>query len=445
VSLASLIVAIAWPGAACGLEAGEEPAGLTDLVARAQRAGLRVFEGRRLVLVTDRPARPGDGLDELPEIFGQAFRSWCRHYRIDPDSLPSWRALGCLVVDRERFRAAGLMPATVPDFADGFCDRWRFWFSDQSNPAYRRHLLLHEGVHAFTITVRDLSAPAWYAEGIAEHLAAHRLERDRDGGPRFVPAPVPERPGDAEQFGRIEAIRRLRLEGSVPSLDEVLSMPAGRHREVAAYAGSWAAVTLLALHPAHAPLFEALERGPLGPDLNGRLAALPGWDAGRAARDFDALTQDLDYGFDFERMAIDWSPGRRPRPRERVTVRADRGWQNTGLELEAGRGYDLSAEGRCRIGVTSDPATGMETVLESEAEGISFGWYRGRWIGRLLVGQWREAGGGRPQFRILAEGAANGFEAGADGPLFVRINEAPGALADNAGELVLELRPREAG
>ena len=77
--------------------------GLVDvpaLEARARRAGLRVLAGNHLVLVTYRPLRAGDGVEELPAVFDQAFAAWCRHYKIDTAAHADWRAFGCLMVDR---------------------------------------------------------------------------------------------------------------------------------------------------------------------------------------------------------------------------------------------------------------------------------------------------------------------------------------------------------
>jgi hypothetical protein len=438
--LGAVLATVSWAAGAVAVEV----ASLDELAARARRAGLRVVEGERLILATDRPSRAGDGIDDLPTIFSQAFAAWCRHFGLEPGRLGAWRAFGCLVTDPERFRAAGLLPDTVPEFVNGYCDRDRFWLADQSNPAYRRHLLLHEGVHAFTITVRDLATPAWYAEGIAEHLATHRLETDAAGAPRFVPTPIPVRAADVEQLGRIEMLRDLRARGAAPSFDDVLALPAGRHRDLAAYASSWAAVTMLAQHPTHAASFARLERGPLARDLNDRLAASPGWDAVAVARDFDAFTQDVDYGYDLARMAIDWSPGRPLTARAHVAVQADRGWQNTRAAVAAGRGYAVEATGRCRVGTLVDTATGRETVLESTADGISLRWYRGRPVGRLMIAQWNDdvADGARPGFEVVAEGAATTFTARHDGPLYVRVNEAPGERADNEGSLSLDIAPQ---
>ena len=403
------------------------------LEATARRAGLRVVRGDRLVLATDRPPREGDGIDDLPRIFAEAFACWCDHFDIDPRATDGWRAFGCLMSDREPFRAAGLLPTdgTIPDFANGYCDRNRFWLDDQANPDYRRHLLLHEGVHAFTLTLRALDTPPWYTEGIAELLATHRIE-----GGRFVPTPIPRHADEVGQLGRIEAIRRLRADGSAPGLADVFATPPSPRHDIPAYAASWAATAMLSGHPAHAEAFRRVEAGPLDARLGDRLAALPGWDADGAARDFDALTDELDYGFDFARSSIDWTRGRGLAKREKIVVAADRGWQSSGWSLPRGQRAAFRATGRCQIG----HAGGIE--LESEADGISLRWYRGRPAGRLLLAQWMSpADGGRPRFEVIAEGRGGRFTAVADGVLYLKINEPPGDLADNGGRFDVEIGP----
>lgn len=415
------------------LPARAELVDVAAATAVAERAGLRVLESSRLALVTDRPPREGDGVEDLPRIFDEAVAAWCDHYGMDPTALAGWRCLGCLIMDRERFREAGLLPPEIPAFVNGFCDRNRFWLMDQPNPAYRRHLLLHEGAHAFTLTVRGLATPVWYNEGVAEYLATHRLDDAR----RFVPTPIPARADDVEQLGRIERIRELRATATAPALADVLAVEPAVHHDIAAYASSWAAVALLRGHPAYAAPFAALERGRLGPDFNERLAAMPGFAAARAARDFDALTDDLDYGYDFARSAIDWSSGRPLDGPTRVAVPAGRGWQNSGIDLRAASRCRLQARGRCTLGRVGD------TAIETEPDGVSLDWYRGRPIGRLLAAQWVEAPpqGGRPRFVVLGEGAAAAITAAVDGPLFLRVNEAPADLADDAGEFTVEIAP----
>jgi len=425
------------PWHAAGIAASEPARGkvvdVGRLEATARRAGLRVIAGQRLVLVTDRPSRGDDGVDDLPRIFDEAFATWCAHFSIDPQAVPEWRAGGCLMSDRERFRAAGLLPVdgTIPDFANGFCDRNRFWLDDPANPAYRRHLLLHEGVHAFTLTLRGLSTPTWYTEGIAELLATHRLEAGH-----FISTPIPRRADDVEQLGRIEAIRRLRSSGACPGLADVFATPPSPRHDIPAYAASWGATALLAGHPAHADRFRAVEAGPLDSRLTARLEASDGWDRQRAERDFDAFTDEVDYGFDFGRSAIDWAPGRELTARERIVIRADRGWQSSGFALPAGGRGAFRATGRCEIGAIG------ETALETEADGITLRYYRGRPLGRLLVAQWAPPPeGGRPGFRILAEGRAGRFTAIAEGVLYLKLNDPPGELSDNRGGLDVEIGP----
>jgi hypothetical protein len=429
---AVILIAAAWP-----IAAGQEsdgPQSVAALAARARRAGLRVIESDRLVLVTDRPPRDGDGVEQLPAVFDQAFNDWCDHYGIAAESLPDWRACGCLVVDRGRFRDAGLLPPTIPDFANGFCADNVFWLHDQSNPAYRRHLLLHEGVHAFTLTVRGLATPVWYTEGIAEFLATHRLDSGTDG-PVFVATPIPAQATDVEQLGRIEEIRELRAQGRMPSLAEVLATPPGDHRSLSDYAASWAAVVLFREHPTYADSFATIERGPLSTDFNDRLAAMAGFQREQAGRDFDALTDEIDYGFDLMKSAIDWSPGRVVEAPTRAEVAAGRGWQNVTVSLASGRRYELRATGRCALGRVGD------VTVETEPDGISLDWYRGRPRGKLLAAQWVESppDGGRPRFVVLGDGASATITAMTDGPLFFKLNEPPGDLADDAGSLAVEI------
>jgi hypothetical protein len=421
------IITIAPPASAQLPATAEVSPPLQALVAQAERAGLRVLSSRHLILVTDRPPREADGLHELPGIFDEAFAVWCKYYKLDPADHADWQALGCLVVNRDRFRAAGLLPDEVPDFTNGYCWFHRFWLADQSNPDYRRHLLLHEGVHAFTTTLLKLNTPTWYTEGIAEFLATHRLAAT---APRFQLTPIPAAASDVEQLGRIETIARLRAAGEAPSLDDVFQLRPTLHGTLTSYASAWAAVAFLAGHPRYAKALATAERGPLDARFTARLTKHLDWDEAAARRDFDAFTADLDYGYEFERMTVDWSPGEPvpdhvTAPPLKFTVRPDRGWQNTGWRLRAGQQYQLRASGRCVVGTIGGAEN--PTVLESEADGISIDWYRGQPVGRLLAAQWDgpSAGSHRPAFKVLGTSAEMTITAITNGPLFLRVNLQP--------------------
>src|SRR3954469_10972390 len=81
-------------------------------------AGFRRIESRHLVLYTDLP--PDPDVDVLGEVFDQAFPQWCAIFKIDPQQNAAWRMQGCLMKSRERFEAAGLAPAGLPKFHNGF-------------------------------------------------------------------------------------------------------------------------------------------------------------------------------------------------------------------------------------------------------------------------------------------------------------------------------------
>ena len=407
------------------------------LIYRARLAGLRIFESDHLVLITDRASRVDDTLEGLPEIFDEAVKLWASHYRIPLSAVRKWKVCGCLVVDRERFRKAGLLPDTIPDFTNGYCDHYRFWLTEQSNPAYQRHLLLHEGVHAFTATLLNLNTSTWYTEGIAEWLATHRLV---EGQPQFQHTPIPVTPEDVEQLGRIEMIRRLRQSNKAPSLDEVFALKPTLHGTVSSYASAWAMVAFLARHPWYQEAFALTEQHPLDADFTRRLKGQPGWNSAAASRDFDAFTADLDYGFDSSRMTINWSSGRRlPVTGATSTVTATHGWQNSGWQLEAGGQYQLRASGHCRVGQLQRSDGLLD--LESTAGGISIDWYRGLPLGRLLIAQWDEKPdvGGRPKFKVLAEGGETSFTAISNSPMFLKINNRPSNLSLSDGQLTVNI------
>lgn len=405
-----------------------------QVIATARRAGLRVFAGKHLVLVSDRPASPDDELEQLPAVFDAAFDVWCDHYGMAAVDHADWRAVGCLVVEPERFRSCGLLPPGIPAFDNGFCAGMQFWLMEQSNPAYRRHLLLHEGVHAFTLTLRGLNAPVWYAEGIAELLATHRLV---DGV--FASTPIPRDADDVEQLGRIEAIRELREQRLAPSLNDVFATAGNEHGRIRDYAASWAASAFLAEHPQHRHAFAVAEAGPLDRTFTQRLQDTPGFDADLASRDFDAFTDDLDYGYDLDRMAIDWSPGAPLTEVVQMRVDPTLGWQNTGVSVKRGSTVRFQTQGRSEMGRHPEGAVD----LTSEAQGITIDWYRGRPIGRLFLAQWLDepADGGRPRFQRLAEGSHGSFVAADDGPIFARINDSPLGRRDNGQGLELLLSP----
>src|SRR5947209_19187092 len=85
---------------------------------RVRAAGIRKLEGKRLTLYTDLP--PAAMVDELPEAFDQAFPQWCAYFGVESGAHADWRMTGCLIKDKLRFQASGLMPDDLPPFLNGF-------------------------------------------------------------------------------------------------------------------------------------------------------------------------------------------------------------------------------------------------------------------------------------------------------------------------------------
>ena len=427
---------------------------IQETIATATRAKMRVLESRHLVLITDRPERRGDGIDEFPGYFDEAVEQWCKRLSIDTVIAQPWKTVGCLIVDRNRFRSIGLLPDSIPPFKNGYCNLDRFWLMDQSSPYYRRHLFLHEGVHSIATTLRHAETDAWYTEGLAELLSTHRIE---DG--HCVLTPIPESSADVQQLGRIEALREARLSGKAKSIEEVFASPPDSHFHVSSYAWNWAAVAMLTEHPRYAAAMAKLQQGPLDQSFTARLLASADINQEILVRDFDAFSDDVDYGYRFSHSAVDWLAEESLTDQKTVVVNSSRGWQSAGIFLSRGDRVRFTAKGRFTLGSISPEIdqSGSPLTLTSEADGITLEWYRGRPLGRLLVSQWIDHAplvssrvakpkddrlkqdhghfDARPGFFILETGQSAEFVAAFDGPLFCKMNDFPRSLADNTGTL----------
>src|SRR5262245_50834104 len=125
-SLASLglVIAIVMAAVARADDYGNSPYPRVD-DSKVLAAGIRKLESRRLTLYTDLPSSPE--VDELPQVFDQAFDLWCKYLRIDPTKHADWRMRGSIIADEPRFSAAGLLPADLPKFLNGYTRGQEFW------------------------------------------------------------------------------------------------------------------------------------------------------------------------------------------------------------------------------------------------------------------------------------------------------------------------------
>ncbi|MCA9236263.1 MAG: hypothetical protein KDA44_12390 [Planctomycetales bacterium] len=416
---------------------------------RVAAAGVRVLEGRHLRLFTDLPSEPA--VDELPAVFDAAVPQWAAYFGVDESKTAAWQVQGYLIDDRATFAALDLMPEQNPDFANGFATVDELWLVEQPSDYYRRHLLLHEGTHAFMQRFLGGAGPGWYMEGTAELLGAHLWNPPTDvRRSKLQLAAFPATRDAVPMWGRVKTIRDAAAAGQSWPLDAVIELDNTRALGVEGYAWSWALAALLDGHPQFRDRFRALTAAAADPQFNRRFRAAYAADWGDLQAEWQAYAATLDYGYDFARMAmIHRQPTELASGSAQAAIRADRGWQSTGAVLLAGRTYRVTAAGRYVIAVDGDGP------WPCEPGGVTLRWHAGRPLGELLaalrpVGADAEDEPAGPRDSLAAAADlspiasfASPLPAGLgatitptrDAVLYLRVNDSPAELADNAGEL----------
>ncbi len=400
-----------------------------------QAAGIRAVAGRHLTLHTDLP--PSPAVDELPRVFDAALAQWAAYFEVDPASLGAWRMQGFLMRDAARFRTAGLLPEQVPSFKNGYCHFPDLWLFDQSNDYNRRHLLLHEGTHGFMTSQFGGVGATWFAEGMAELLATHRWTEGR-----LTLGIMPRNRDEVPDLGRVKLVRDAVVAGRRATLDEVLNTAPSAHLPNETYAWCWALTTLLDGAPSYRSRFRELRKQAADARFNDRFHAAFANDLPVLRRQWLVFTDGLEFGSDAARTAIDFTPGTAlPTVGAKLTIAADRGWQNGGVRIEAGKSYRLHASGRYQIAESTD-ASGAKQPWPCEPGGVSIRYYRGRPLGRLLAAVEPDAAtpGELPaMLSPIDVGLETTLLPKTSGTLYLRVNDSDGELADNAGTMTVEV------
>ncbi len=422
--------------------------GLLLLAANATRAAqeanppgsaIRKLQSKHLTLETDLPA--SKQIDALPGYFDQAFAQWCAYFGVDEKQHEDWRARCYLMRSPERFKAAGLLPGDVPEFKSGYTRGDQIWLVDQSSEYYRRHLLLHEGTHAFMYGLVGAACAPWYLEGVAELLATHRLDSGNlNGGnldgDKLALGYFPRSREEVPKLGRIEIVQSGYAARRAMSLARIFAYDQGAHFQNEPYGWCWAAAAFLDGSPRYRDRCRQLIGWAREPDFAQRVNKLFAADAERLNEDWQLFVANLDYGYDFARMDVDRVAGRPLGDGSaRVSVAADRGWQSSGVQLEAGRKYHLRASGRYQIAL--EPRAWM-----CEPGGVTIRYYHGQPLGILLAAVRSDdakATGPNGLLNPIVVGLETTFESPRTGTLYLRVNDSAGSLADNAGTLDVEI------
>ncbi len=333
--------------------------------------------------------------------------------------------------DDSKFRAAGLLPDDLPPFVNGYSRGADLWWREQPSAYYRRHLMLHEGTHAFMFGTFGTCGPPWYMEGIAELLATHSWTVGKLKLNVF--------PSSREEFpywGRVKIVRDSVSEGTARRLEEVLAFAPGLHSTVEPYGWCWATAAFLDGHPRYQQRFRQLPAELKNDELNRHMKTLYADDWSDLNEEWQCYILDLDYGYDLVRNAIEFAPGK-PLPADgaRVTISADRGWQSTGIRLEAGKRYSIRASGRYQLGQ-------QPQIWWSEPNGVSLRYYGGRPLGMLLAAVHPEPYDPIAVSSLLSPsvvGLGTVLAPLESGTLYLRINDSPAELSDNIGEAEAEI------
>jgi len=392
-------------------------------------AGFRRIESRHLILDTDLP--PDPDVDGLGEAFDQAFPQWCAIFKIDPEKNSFWRVHGYLMKSRERFEAAGLAPLDLPRFKSGFARGDDVWFFDQTSDYYRRHLLLHEGTHAFMNRFLGGVGSAWYAEGMAELLATHRYQ---DG--KLTLNTFPRSRDEVSKWGRIEIVQTALAKRQALSLGKIFNYDSRAHQDNDAYGWCWAAAAFLDRHPRYHERFWKLIEWAGRPEFDREAQRILDANPAELSEDWQLYVANLDYGYDFARMQVPLEIGQPlSEGGKHVTIAADRFWQPSGVRVERGDSVRVRAKGRYRL------ADGEKPWM-SEPDGVTIRYYQGRPLGMLLMAVRADALTAQE-----ATGLIKPMTVGSDatikfdraGTLYFRVNDSAGELADNSGSLDVEV------
>jgi len=394
---------------------------------RAAQVGLRKVVGRHLRLYTDLP--PSDAVDLLPVVFDAAVPLWAEYFQIDPEKVRNWRVQGYLMQDRAKFAALRLLPKENLGFANGFSILHELWLMEQPSDYFRRHLLLHEGTHAFMATQLGDTGPGWYMEGMAELLGTHRWQ---EGQLRL--RVMPERRQDVPMWGRIKLVRDASRDGKPLDLPAVMVLDKRRALSTDEYAWCWALCEFLDSHPRWQKKFRQLPKNVEKEGFNQRFRTLFRDEWSELLTGWRAFIATLDYGYDTERMAMKHRPSAAVTAGISVAIAANRGWQSTGWLLRPGQAYRVTATGRYQIAEDADAGV----AWPCEPGGVTLEYHAGRPLG-MLVGAWRSTasnGFSEP----VAVGLTALLEPPEEAVLYLRVNDSPARLSDNRGTLSASIR-----
>lgn len=394
--------------------------------------GIHCYESPRLKLYTDIDPEIAK---RLPAVIDEAYPALEKYFGPLPPNREGteFQVTGYIMQDRELFKKAGLIINSLLEIINGRHLKAQFWMEAQSEEYYQRHLMLHEYTHCYSMIMENIGAPVWYLEGIAESIATHSY--DQDGKIRLNV--IPDNKNKFGGLGRITLIEEDVLAGPPKSMYEVMSFqPSDFIDDTRAYAWSWALCQFFDKHPQYQQQFRELSRHLQGLDFAKHLAKLTRGKQSDLNAAWLLFAKNLMHGYDVERATVSIEPGLplASGTSQSVTVLSNRGWQSSRVGVEKGETYEISAEGMVTLAQQPKP-------WESTADGISFRYFKGRPLGRLimLIKPAEDADDLSPMLQEYPLGANATWMAPVSGTIYFRLNDSWDELADNRGQVTVKI------
>jgi len=411
--------------------------------AKVEAAGIRKIESKHLIILTDVPSSPA--VDSLPEVFEAALPLWEKYFSLPAGTTQTWKVVGCLIQDKERFVATELLPSNIPDFANGYARGSQFWWNEQPSDYYRRHLMLHEGTHMVMDRFLGGMGPIWYMEGIAELVSTHRWEEGK-----LQLAITPANRESVPYWGRVKMIRDGFAEQKAYTLGNIFRINPNEHFKPEMYGWTWGAATFLSQHPDTKEAFGKLYLNSADRSIDFSLNfekeiadVLP-----QVEEDWQVFVANCDYGYDVQRSVI-LRQEAKPLPAAGTTINvlANRGWQSSGIKIPAGQEVTIKAQGRYivhdpKVSAEADDS-GKKANWPCEPGGITIRYHRGQPLGMLLVAIGDLAPGKQlltPLAKPQPIGLGGTVQAEHEGTLYFCINEPSSGLHDNSGQLQVTIK-----
>ncbi len=360
------------------------------------------YRSRNFLVHTDLPQ---DDAEELLQKMETMLQIISRYW-----GAPSRKVIECYVIDDVQLWPAGSLPRDAASAVNGggltvargvrrgnqFDMNAIVYASNQFGTPQ------HEAVHAYCYQTFGVTGPTWYAEGMAE-LGNYWVENDPTvTAPEYV----------------IQYLKQSQRKTLAEITDDQQQTGDGWQN----YAWRWALCHFLVSNSNYRDRFRTVGVG----FLTGKPASFE--------RAFETQMEELDFefqffidqlqqGFDVDRCSWNWKARFREQKGTRpvvAKVKADNGWQPSGLEVLAGQTYTLTTNGTWR---TSN--SGEEVSAAGDAT----------FVGQLVATIYED-------HQLSGEfelGLQPSFIAPATGRLMLRCRDEWNQLTDNKGTISVEL------